>query len=132
MEPERHDEVTFMEDIVPHVFVLRIVAWTVIIAVSLCVVAYLLLRLRESQLRPSMAFPEQHLGPPHVVAEVRQAPFEVGRPVPELKERQRVLLHSYGWVDRPHGVIRIPVDRAIDLLLQQTKAARPVAPAVQP
>ncbi len=29
------------------------------------------------------------------------------------------LLNNYGWVDRNRGVVRIPIDRAIDLLAQQ-------------
>lgn len=126
-EPTRHDEVTYMDDIVPRLLILRILAWTVIISVALCVVAYLLWVLRVGQLRPSRKFPEQHLGPPHVVADIRQAPFEVPEPVPALEERQRVLLDTYGWVDRAHGVVRIPVRRAADLLLQQARA-KPVRP----
>ncbi len=26
-------------------------------------------------------------------------------------------LHEYGWVDRPHGVAHIPIDRAMDLVV---------------
>jgi hypothetical protein len=33
-------------------------------------------------------------------------------------------LHTYGWVDQPAGIVRIPIDRAIDLM-----AARAAAPA---
>jgi hypothetical protein len=33
-----------------------------------------------------------------------------------LSARQNELLHSYGWVDRRHGVARIPIDRAMDLI----------------
>ena len=28
-------------------------------------------------------------------------------------------LHTYGWIDRRHGVVRIPIDRAMDLLAQE-------------
>jgi hypothetical protein len=125
---EKHEEVTYMDDIVPRLLILRILAWTVIISVVLCVIAYLLLKLREHQLRPSGRFPEQYLGPPHMVANVRETPFELPQPVPGLVERQRVLLRSYGWVDRAHGVVRIPVNRAVDLMLRQAQAK----PAVQP
>jgi len=30
-----------------------------------------------------------------------------------------VHLHTYSWIDRSHGVVRIPVDRAMDLLAQE-------------
>jgi len=33
-------------------------------------------------------------------------------------------LESYGWVDQAHGVVRIPIDRAIDLLAQRGLPAR--------
>ena len=29
---------------------------------------------------------------------------------------EREILSSYGWVDREHGIVRIPIDQAIDLL----------------
>ncbi len=35
------------------------------------------------------------------------------------------VLTSYGWIDQSHGVVRIPIDRAIDLLAQRGLAARP-------
>jgi hypothetical protein len=36
------------------------------------------------------------------------------------------LLHEYAWIDRSNGVVRIPVERAMALLVQQqsTKASR--------
>lgn len=34
-------------------------------------------------------------------------------------------LHTYGWVDQPKGVVRIPIDRAIDLLAQRGLPSRP-------
>lgn len=30
--------------------------------------------------------------------------------------RQSADLHSYGWIDRSNGVVRIPIERAIELL----------------
>ncbi len=37
---------------------------------------------------------------------------------------ERQILSSYGWVDREHGIVRIPIDRAIDLLAASHPAAR--------
>lgn len=34
------------------------------------------------------------------------------------------VLSSYAWIDRPHGVVGIPIDRAIDLLAQRGLPAR--------
>ena len=36
-----------------------------------------------------------------------------------LKSRQIAKLNSYGWVDRSHGIARIPITRAMDLILAQ-------------
>jgi hypothetical protein len=40
-----------------------------------------------------------------------------------LKE-QRQMLDSYGWVDRKNGVVRIPIQRAMTILLQRGLPAR--------
>ena len=36
-------------------------------------------------------------------------------------------LGSYGWVDKPNGVVRIPVERALELVLERGLPARPDA-----
>lgn len=75
----------------------------------------------------------QQLGPP-------ASPFENVRvlppnprlqvePVVELRkyrDAQQNALESYGWVDKQNGVVRIPVDRAMELLLERGLPARPV------
>jgi hypothetical protein len=44
-------------------------------------------------------------------------------------QSQQDELNGYGWVDRSNGVVRIPVDRAMQLLLQRGLPARAAAPA---
>lgn len=29
-------------------------------------------------------------------------------------------LHTYGWIDQEKGIVRLPIDRAIELLLEET------------
>jgi hypothetical protein len=44
------------------------------------------------------------------------------RPSPELgalREREVTRLSTYQWSDRKHGVVRIPVDRALELTLRE-------------
>ncbi len=36
-----------------------------------------------------------------------------------LRAHEESILHSYGWVDRPAGVVRIPIERSMELLLQR-------------
>jgi hypothetical protein len=43
----------------------------------------------------------------------------------EYRDSQRDILNSYGWVDRAGGVVRIPVDRAIELVLARGLPVRP-------
>lgn len=61
-------------------------------------------------------------------AALNAGPFPAPRleaaPQPELaaylKEKQRIA-DSYAWVDRRKGIIRIPVEAAIDVLAQQER-----------
>jgi hypothetical protein len=34
-------------------------------------------------------------------------------------------LYSYGWVDEKAGIVRIPIERAMDLLVQRGLPVRP-------
>ena len=68
----------------------------------------------------------QPLGPP-------ASPFEDVRTMPpeprlqttapldlkHYRDEQEKILDGYGWVDSQGGIVRIPVDRAMDLLLQK-------------
>jgi hypothetical protein len=47
----------------------------------------------------------------------------------DLRAQEESVLHSYGWVDRNAGVVRIPIDDAIRLTLERGLPARP---AVKP
>ncbi len=60
-------------------------------------------------------------------------PFATSRPLPpeprlqpapendlqDYLENQHTELNTYGWVDRSNGIVRIPIERAMQLLLQQ-------------
>ena len=41
-----------------------------------------------------------------------------------LYAAQNAKLNSYGWVDRSNGIVRIPIDRAMDLIAQRGLPAR--------
>ena len=45
-----------------------------------------------------------------------------------LREEEAKKLQSYGWVDKEGGVTRIPVDRAMDVMLQRGFPVRTDAP----
>ena len=80
----------------------------------------------------------QGLGPPASPFEnVRTLPPEprlqvtAPRDLRQYKAAQDEILSSYGWVDRQAGVVRIPVERAMDILLQRGFPVRTAAPAKQ-
>lgn len=45
----------------------------------------------------------------------------------EMRAQQEALLGSYGWVDQEGGVARIPIDAAIERLLDEGLPARPLS-----
>ena len=50
------------------------------------------------------------------------------RDMEELRAREDSVLTTYGWVDRREGIARIPIDRAIEVLLEEGLPAPPPAP----
>jgi hypothetical protein len=120
-----HEEVARQEDVLARPLLLRIGLATVMVGLALCVVAYLIMWGRERALRPSMHFPERDAPAPHAVSGVREELFELAHPAPDLKARQRASLSKYGWVDRSRGLVRIPIERAMDVVAGQvTEASR--------
>ena len=71
---------------------------------------------------------ESRLSPP-VTALVRtQAPTEPPEPrlqnnpqadMRMMREKEDTVLNHYGWVDANRGVVRIPIDRALDLVAER-------------
>jgi hypothetical protein len=49
----------------------------------------------------------------------------------ELREQQAQQVSSYGWVDQQAGVVRLPIERAMELVVQDAKAKQQSAPAPQ-
>ena len=49
---------------------------------------------------------------------------DVGEDETALRVRQQSNLNSYGWVDRQHGQVRIPINRAIDEMVAGGEKAR--------
>jgi hypothetical protein len=50
----------------------------------------------------------------------------------EHRKIEQQVLTSYGWVDQKSGVVRIPVERAMGLLVERGIQAPPAAPAAAP
>src|SRR5580704_10268093 len=70
------------------------------------------------------------------------APFSDTRPLPpppriqanpavdmqSYLQSQQNLLNTYGWIDRQNGIVRLPIDRAMELLLEQGLPTREANP----
>jgi hypothetical protein len=55
-----------------------------------------------------------------------EADVKARQPVmpPDLRsarDRQEMDLVTYGWVDREKGIVRLPIDRAMELVVKETK-----------
>ncbi len=44
-----------------------------------------------------------------------------------IRKREDALLNNYGWIDAKSGLVRIPIDRAIEVLAERGLPARPEA-----
>ncbi len=114
-----HTQMPQEDDVVPGKLVLGFMMGALLIASALLLWSWLTLWVREGHLRPSRQFPEALLGAPYTIAGVRQHTFDSYNESAELTRRQRRQLNSFGWVDREHGLVHIPVERAIDLLVER-------------
>jgi hypothetical protein len=49
----------------------------------------------------------------------------------QVRESQNEILNSYGWSDQATGKVRVPIDRAMDMLIERKLPVRQNAPAAQ-
>jgi hypothetical protein len=78
--------------------------------------AYWWLRDREGRVRPSGAFEEAGLQLRERVSGVLQEPFDIPGARPSERELQERELRRFGWVDRERRIVRIPIERAMELM----------------
>jgi hypothetical protein len=87
---------------------------------------YSFLAKRESLGPPASPFENQRALPPQ--------PRLQPHPATDLKhycEVEQQQLTTYGWLDQHNGLVRIPVDRAMDMVLQKGLPARPANQAAE-
>jgi hypothetical protein len=65
---------------------------------------------------------------PELPPEPRLQPSPV-QDLRQLRAAEEAVLHNYGWVNKQGGIVRIPVDRAMELVLER---GLPEVPAQQP
>jgi len=107
--------------------------WTV--ALAIFVAASLLVSLGIYNL--TMPPPEkmrQKTGPVNAVQPIPDAPILQVNPALDMREfriKEDSTLHQYGWVDQSRGIARIPIERAMDLVLEKGLPARQPPPATE-
>ncbi len=129
---EHHIRLPEMERLGPGHEESDINAWAVgkfgIGLVFLCIVAVgLLFGLMHYFLTQSTSHPAPAPGLSDNAANLPPSPRLQTGPVLDLKEMQAAedqILNGYGWIDAQHGVVRIPINRAMDLLAQRGLPAR--------
>ncbi len=122
MNPEKpHPEFEEEPDLLPVGTVLKVIGGAVVVAIALCLIVWAGVAIGIAKLRPSHQFPEEKLGAPHRVAGIHQEPFEVKDEKPSLAARQLESLTQFGWVDQKKGLVRIPIESAIDWVASDPK-----------
>jgi hypothetical protein len=43
----------------------------------------------------------------------------------DLRTDEDTMLHTYGWVDQSKGIVRVPIDQAIDMVVQKGLPSKP-------
>lgn len=100
----------------------RVVAWfaigLVISALVIFPVVVGLDRLFEWQ-HPSPDAPSRIALHPHMIAPPPRLQANPAIDLAQYEAAQEAKLNSYGWVDKSAGIIRIPIERAMDLIAQR-------------
>jgi hypothetical protein len=52
---------------------------------------------------------------------VDQVPFDVSRSLQTYRRDRLQRLESWGWIDRKRGTVHMPIERAMDLVVQEQK-----------
>lgn len=94
--------------------ILSVTIWVLIVGGILSVIAGFVLSVRSKSL-PHAPAATAAARPEPEVSNVRAELFSNPGAAERLKAQQLHALEHYGWVDREHGIVRIPIDVAMDL-----------------
>ncbi len=61
---------------------------------------------------------------PRQIARIHQTPIERTRHGLDLRERQRRSLEEYRWLDRERGIVQIPIERAMQIVVDEAASGR--------
>ena len=115
----------------------RPVYWTGVILIGTALLAFAAM---WAFMRGMQKFDASHAAQPSVLQEEIDRQQAQGPPEPRLqpdpnldmramRAEEDTLLSTYGWSDKATGAVRIPIDKAMDLLAARGLGAHPTAPA---
>ena len=110
-------------------FLLALAAGAVVVHLLIWGVFLLLKQDAKSEDRPLPANVEKQLARLPPAPRLEDKPLA---PRAQLNARENQILTSYGWVDRKAGTVRIPIERAMDLIAHRGLAAGPRPNALPP
>lgn len=128
-----HGPVRSEDDRIPSIPILAVGVGALVVFFLASWVTLSFLRVKEGD-RPLLPVP-QEIGQSKIGL-VEQQLFETATRGRKDQEARRERLGSYGWVDRERGVVRLPIDRAMELTAEGVRPRAggpgPRTPEAQP
>ena len=109
------------EDVLATARLARIGLVSIFVAVVGVFVAGLITVVVAGALKPTTAGPGGPRPGPAEIAKISQTPIWDAQQGIDLANRQRADLGKFGWADRKAGIARIPIEDAIDLVVEESK-----------
>jgi len=104
--------------------VVRFAVILTVVSIVALLLVFGLFRLLDARARASEAGPTPVEAEQPRTAEQRLPPeprleIEPAAHLARLRAEEDAILESYGWVDKQNGVVRIPIDRAMALMVER-------------
>ena len=113
--PQEEDRIEWRRVLLGFAAMLAVIAPMVVAANSI-------LKAREQRIRPGGLFPEQDLSPRALKSEVHEDLFSANPGFGQaLNDQKGRALSTYGWVDRERRIIRVPIDQAMDIVVEENR-----------
>jgi hypothetical protein len=124
-DPDRRPDVRQEDDKLSWRKALLVTLSLIGITLLLVLWAGTILRRTVAELRPPRQYPERELGPRREVSGLQERLFMQGD-VGELgagqalNRKKQAELSSFGWIDKENGLVHIPIEEAMQLLVEES------------
>jgi hypothetical protein len=113
------------EDRISSAMIIGTVVVAALIGIGSVYISGLLLEREEARLHgPLYRAPANPPRAPREIGGVEQTLIESAHHGLRVRDAQQKKLESWSWVDRRSGIVRVPIDRAIDLWLERQEEHR--------